>query len=137
MVHSMEASIGGAARTKRTIQRTSTQHKKRASAGTERLIACGNPQAKWRMHSVTVLHVQSHGTCSARGMATLPHHPQLHNRTDISVHRYYHTVGVCIMQMMRGRTTARHAKHRTLHWLPHQIVCTELEGMLYSVQHAC
>ena len=51
-------------------------------------IVCGNPPAKWGMHSVTVLHVQSHDTCRARGMATRLHHPQLHNRSDISVLRY-------------------------------------------------
>ena len=32
------------------------------------------------------------------------------------------------------RVAQQHAKHRTLHWLPHQTIRSE--GMLYSVQHA-
>ena len=100
------------------------------------LIVCGNPPAKLRTHSVTVLHVQSHAwyvECTRYGHAY--HHPQLHNRSGSSVLRNWHTVGVCIMQMMRGRATLRHAMHRTLHWWPHQTVCTE--GILYSSQSIC
>ena len=99
-------------------------------------IVCGNPPTKWRMHSVTVLHVQSHAwsmECTRYGNAFPPpstSQPHWHLCTP-----YYHTVDVCIMQMMRGRTTLRHANHKTLHWLPHQTVCTE--AMLYSVQHTC
>ena len=56
-------------------------------------IMCGNPPAKENAQcDGATMIVQSHAMVvaryvltSARGLATLPHHPQVHNRTDISV----------------------------------------------------
>ena len=62
-----------------------------------------NPPTKWKMHSVAVLH-----DCSTRDVATLAHHPQIHNHTDISVLWHWRTAGIRItsMHMMQGCTTA-------------------------------
>ena len=55
-------------------------------------IVCGNPPAKWRMHSVTVLHVQSHTwymECTTYGNASPPpitSQPHWHHFTAVLAH---------------------------------------------------
>ena len=51
-------------------------------------IVCGNlpASAQCDTDSVTITTLQSNGSrCSARDLARLPHHPHVHNRTDVCV----------------------------------------------------
>ena len=100
--------------------------KKLASAGTERLIVCGNPPAKLRMHSVTVLHVQSHAwymSSTRYGKASPPpatSQPHWHFCTAVLAHGwrlyYANDAGSYNGAACKARNTALVAAPNCMHW---------------------
>ena len=95
-------------------------------------IVCGNPPAKLRMHSVTVLHVQSHAwyiECTRYGNASPPHttsQPHWHCYTAVLAHgwRFYYAndVGSQNTLACKAQNTALVAASNCMHWW-HAVQC--------------